>query len=71
MTRIADGSVSIQISSEAVPATPSWFGEVAAFAQVLTHEGILRMGSGCSSSPTSPTGKDENEDINIIMALRI
>jgi hypothetical protein len=41
MTRIADGSVSIQISSEAVPAMPSWFGEVVAFARVLTHQGTL------------------------------
>jgi hypothetical protein len=28
MTSIADGSVHIQTSSESVPATPSWFGEV-------------------------------------------
>ncbi len=28
MTSIADGSLCIQTSSEAVPATPSWFGEV-------------------------------------------
>ena len=41
MTRITDGSVSIQISSESVPAMPSWFGEVAAFARVLTHQGTL------------------------------
>ena len=35
-------SVTIQIVPEAMPSTPSWFGEVAAFAQVLTHMGILR-----------------------------
>jgi len=29
MTSIADSSVIIQTSSESVPATPSWFGEVA------------------------------------------
>jgi hypothetical protein len=28
MTSIADGSVRIQISSESVPSTPAWFGEV-------------------------------------------
>ena len=34
-------SVTIQISPESKPSTPSWMGEVAAFAQVLTHTGIL------------------------------
>jgi hypothetical protein len=29
MNNIADGSVIIQTSSQSVPATPSWFGEVA------------------------------------------
>jgi hypothetical protein len=28
MTSIADGSVHIQTSTESVPSTPSWFGEV-------------------------------------------
>ena len=35
-------SVSIQITPESAPSLPSWFAEVAAFAQVLTHEGILK-----------------------------
>jgi hypothetical protein len=34
--------VSIQITPEPSPATPSWMGEVAAFAQVLTHTKILK-----------------------------
>src|SRR5260370_36364575 len=34
--------VTIQITPESVPATPSWVGEVAAFAQVLAHGGILK-----------------------------
>lgn len=34
--------VTIGISPESVPTLPSWFGEVAAFAQVLTHTGILQ-----------------------------
>jgi hypothetical protein len=34
-------SVTIQISPELVPAVPPWFGEVAAFAQVLMHTGIF------------------------------
>src|SRR6266704_412120 len=35
-------SVTIQITPESMPSTPSWMGEVAAFAQVLTHAGILK-----------------------------
>src|SRR4051794_18601246 len=34
-------TVTIQITPRSVPSTPSWMGEVAAFAQVLTHTGIL------------------------------
>ncbi len=30
-------TVTIQISPESQPSTPSWFGEVAVFAQILTH----------------------------------
>jgi hypothetical protein len=38
----ASGSLlTIQISPQSVPSTPPWFGEVVAFAQVLSHEGIL------------------------------
>ena len=33
--------VTIQITPKSVPSTPSWMGEVAAFAQVLTHTEIL------------------------------
>lgn len=41
LPRLAHASVTIQITPESKPAMPSWMGEVAAFAQVLTHEGIL------------------------------
>ena len=34
--------VTIQITPQSVPSSPSWMGEVAAFAQVLTHVGILQ-----------------------------
>ncbi len=34
--------VPIQITPETVPSIPSWMGEVAAFAQILTHEGVLK-----------------------------
>jgi hypothetical protein len=34
-------SVTFQITPESKPSTLSWMGEVTAFAQVLTHEGIL------------------------------
>src|SRR6266700_2114564 len=35
-------SVTIQITPESKPSTPSWMGEAAVFAQVLTHAGILK-----------------------------
>jgi hypothetical protein len=35
-------SVTIQITPESKPSTPSRMGEGAAFAQVLTHTGILK-----------------------------
>ncbi len=41
MTSIADGSVRIQTSSESVPSTPSWFGEVALMAAHLRKQGVL------------------------------
>src|SRR5438046_7961804 len=41
MTSIADSSVIIQTSSESVPATPSWFGEVALIIPYLRKQGVL------------------------------
>jgi len=35
--RMTLSPVTIQITPESKPSTPSWMGEVAAFAQVLTH----------------------------------
>jgi hypothetical protein len=35
-------SVTIQITPESMPSIPPWMGEVAAFAQVLTHTGMLK-----------------------------
>ncbi|HEU5377578.1 MAG TPA: hypothetical protein VFV38_19315 [Ktedonobacteraceae bacterium] len=35
-------SVTIQITPESSPTIPSWMGEVTAFAQVLTHAGLLK-----------------------------
>ncbi|MEO6888749.1 MAG: hypothetical protein ABI324_07105, partial [Ktedonobacteraceae bacterium] len=34
--------VPIQITPESAPSTPSWMGEVAAFAQVMAHLGLLK-----------------------------
>jgi hypothetical protein len=34
--------VTIQVNSESMPSPPSWMGEVAAFAQALTHVGLLK-----------------------------
>src|SRR6266550_1364198 len=41
MTSIADSSVIIQTSWESVPATPSWFGEVALIIPYLRKQGVL------------------------------
>ncbi len=41
MTSIADGSVHIQTSSESVPSTPSWFGEVVLMATLLRKRNVL------------------------------
>ena len=41
MTSIADSSVIIQTSSESVPSTPSWFGEVALIIPDLRKQGVL------------------------------
>jgi len=41
MNSIADGSVIIQTSSQSVPSTPPWFGEVALLAQHLRKQDIL------------------------------
>lgn len=35
-------TVTVQITLESKPTTPSWMGEVAAFARVLSHTGILK-----------------------------
>jgi len=41
MTSIADVSVCIQTSSESVPTTPSWFGEIALIIPYLRKQGVL------------------------------
>jgi hypothetical protein len=41
VTSIADVSVSIQTSSESIPSTPSWFGEVALIIPYLRKQGVL------------------------------
>jgi hypothetical protein len=41
MTSIADVSVRIQTSSESVPSTPSWFGEVTLIIPYLRKQGVL------------------------------
>lgn len=41
MSSISDAAVSIQISEQSVPATPSWFGEVTLIAHYLKRLGVL------------------------------
>jgi hypothetical protein len=47
MTSIADEIVSIQISAESAPSTPSWFGEVALIAMHLRKHEVLTKISEC------------------------
>lgn len=42
MNSIADGSIIIQSTSESVPSTPCWFGEVVLMAAYLRKHGILK-----------------------------
>lgn len=42
MTSMTQSTVTIQVTPISVPSTPSWLGEVAAFAQVLSHLGLLK-----------------------------
>jgi hypothetical protein len=47
MNSIADGSVIIQSSSESIPSTPSWFGEVVLIVEHLRKQGVLtKIGEG-------------------------
>jgi len=39
---MTQSAVTVQIAPVSAPSTPFWLGEVAAFAQVLTHTGILK-----------------------------
>ncbi len=41
LTSMTQSAVTIQITPVSAPSTPSWLGEVAAFAQVLSHLGVL------------------------------
>jgi hypothetical protein len=41
LVKSKDSSVIIQTSSQPVPSTPSWLGEVAVIAQYLRHIGVL------------------------------
>ena len=41
MNSIADGSIIVQASSQSVPSTPPWFGEVALIVQYLRKHHIL------------------------------
>jgi len=41
LSSIANSPVSIQTSSQSVPSTPCWFGEVTVIAHFLKHQGVL------------------------------
>src|SRR5207245_5312206 len=41
MSSIAHSPVTIQTSSQSIPSTPCWFGEVTVIAHFLKHQGVL------------------------------
>src|SRR5712692_11367131 len=41
MNSIANSAVTIQTSSQSMPSTPSWFGEVTVIVSHLAHQGVL------------------------------
>src|SRR5258708_27447398 len=43
MSSIADSSVTIQTSSQSVPATPCWLGEMSLIAHYLRYQGVLAL----------------------------
>src|SRR5260370_20084521 len=43
MKSIADSSVTIQTSSQSVPATPCWLGEMSLIAHYLRYQGVLAL----------------------------
>ena len=51
MTSIADGAVCIQTSSESVPATPSWFGEVVLLTAHLRKHGVFNKIDSAGALP--------------------
>ena len=50
MTRIANSAVSIQTSSQSVPSTPCWLGEVTLIVQHLRQQGVLDAITRASSA---------------------
>ena len=43
MSSITDFSVTIQTSSESVPSTPCWLGEVSLITHYLRHQGVFAL----------------------------
>lgn len=60
-------SVTIQMPSEPLPSTPSWMGEVAAFAQVLTHTSIRSAITDRMRFARARMGTDELIDFVAVM----
>src|SRR5437879_1615589 len=59
--------VIIQITPTSVPSTPSWLGEVAAFAQVLTHLGLLKAIQGLFRFARPRFGKYDTIDFVVVL----
>ena len=68
MNSIPDATVNIQTSSESVPATPSWFGEVALIIPSLRKQGVLSAISSQVHLARRRLGHDEVIDFLAVLA---
>jgi hypothetical protein len=68
LTSIADVSVCIQTSSESVPSTPSWFGEVARIIPSLRKHGVLSAINSQVRLARRRCGHDEVIDFLAVLA---
>ncbi len=67
MVSIPDSSVTIQTSSQSVPSTPSWFGEVTLVAQYLKHLGVLSALEDQVRFARSRFGHDDTIDFLVVL----
>jgi hypothetical protein len=60
-------TVTVQTTPESRPSTPSWMGEIAAFAQVLSQTGILTAVQGRVRFARARMGTYESIDFVVVL----